>query len=167
MATRTIYLVSYRNTPSQRAHFAVFVPSAADPKRGTLIHAVGAPMAGYILEFKRNYSPDLTQRRHETFAIGQVHSSNIIDSTDTAITKDSTPRGNIEIAASQVPTPGVSQNFMAPVNDTVNKRCQEWTMEYVRYLVAKDLIGAEAIEIVQSKRDPPAHGIGLQLAGQR
>jgi hypothetical protein len=117
MATRTIHLISFRNAPSQRAHFAIFVPSAANPQQGTLIHAVGAPMAGYILEYKRNYSPGLTQQRHETFAIGQVHSSNIVDSTGTAITKDSTPRGNIEVAASQVRTPGISQNFMAPVND--------------------------------------------------
>ncbi|CAG7935421.1 unnamed protein product [Penicillium salamii] len=167
MATRTIQLVSFRNVSSQRAHFAIFVPSAADPKRGTLIHAVGAPMAGYILEFKRNYSPAMTQQRHETFPIGQVYSSNIVDSVDTAMTKDSTPRGNIEIAASQVPTPGISQNFMAPVNDTTNKRCQEWTMEFVRHLVSKGLIAAEAIQIVQSKRDPPNHGIGLQPAARR
>jgi hypothetical protein len=40
-------------------------------------------------------------------------------------------------------------------------------MEYVRHLVAKGLIGAEAIQVVQSKRDPPSHGIGLQPAGQR
>lgn len=117
MATRTIYLISSRNVPSQRAHFSIFVPSAADPNTGTLIHAVGAPMAGYILEFKRNYCPDATQQRHETFAIGQVQSSNVVDSTNTAASKDSTPRGNIEIAASQVPTPGINQNFMAPVND--------------------------------------------------
>jgi hypothetical protein len=37
--------------------------------------------------------------------------------------KDSTPRGNIEIAASQVPTPGISQNFMAPVNDVSPQIC--------------------------------------------
>lgn len=83
------------------------------------------------------------------------------------MTTDSTPRGNIEVAASQVPTPGISQNFMAPVNDTTNKRCQEWTMEYVRHLVAKGLIGEDAIQIVQSKRDPPTHGIGLQPAVRR
>ncbi|KAJ5934606.1 hypothetical protein N7466_004153 [Penicillium verhagenii] len=167
MATRTIYLVCYRNSSSQRALFAIFVPSAADPFEGTLIHAVGAPMVGYVLEFKRNYSPVLTHRRHEIFPIGQVDPSNIVDSVDEAETKDSTPRGNIEIAASQVPTPGINQNFMAPVNDTTNKRCQEWTMDFVRHLVFKCLIAAEAIQIVQSKRDPPSHGIGLQAAGKR
>ena len=57
MAPRTIYLVSCRNAAHQRAHFSIFVPSAADPEVGTRIHAVGAPMAGYTLEFNRNYSP--------------------------------------------------------------------------------------------------------------
>jgi hypothetical protein len=35
-------------------------------------------------------------------------------------------------------------------------------MEYVRHLVAKGYIGPEAVEIVQSKRDPFTHGIGLR-----
>lgn len=117
MATRTVSLISFHNAPSQRAHFAIFIPSATDPKRGTLIHTVSAPMAGYVLEFKRNYSPILTQQRHEIFPIGQVLSANIIDCSGIAMTTDSTPRGIIEVAASQVPTPRISQNFMAPVND--------------------------------------------------
>jgi hypothetical protein len=39
-------------------------------------------------------------------------------------------------------------------------------MEYVRRLVDLRYIGADAIEVVQSKRDPPTHGIGLQLIGR-
>ena len=35
-------------------------------------------------------------------------------------------------------------------------------MEYVRYLVEKGYIGAEAVDIVQAQRDPPAHGVGLR-----
>jgi hypothetical protein len=35
-------------------------------------------------------------------------------------------------------------------------------MEYVRHLVAKGIVGEKAIGIVQSKRDPPSHGIGLR-----
>ncbi|KAJ5474903.1 hypothetical protein N7475_004469 [Penicillium sp. IBT 31633x] len=146
MTTRTVYLISARNTSFQRAHFSIFVPSASNPDQGTKIHAVGAPMAGYILEFKRNYNPSL-EIHDQMFPIGQVSSFDIIDSPN---------------AAPSIPTPGISNNFMAPVNDTNNKRCQEWTMEYVRYLVAKDLIGEEAIRIVESKRDPPTHGIGLR-----
>lgn len=38
-------------------------------------------------------------------------------------------------------------------------------MEYVRHLVHLGYIGAGAIDIVQSKRDPPTHGVGLQPVG--
>ncbi|KAJ5562879.1 hypothetical protein N7535_002675 [Penicillium sp. DV-2018c] len=162
MDTRTIYLLSYRAAPRQRAHFAIFVPSAAVPTMGARIHVVGAPVTGFRLEFVRNYCPDETQRAVKIFAIGQVYSFNIVDSVGTAQTTDSIPRGNIEVAASHIPAPGISENFMAPVNDTTNRRCQEWTMEFIRYLVAQGLIAAEAIQIVQSQRDPPNHGIGLQ-----
>lgn len=119
MATRTIYLISARNTSFQRAHFSIFVPSATNPDRGTKIHAVGAPMAGYVLEFKRNYNPSLDPH-DQTFPIGQVHSSDIVDSPDAAPSIDSTPRGKIELAATQIPTPGINHNFMAPVNDVSN-----------------------------------------------
>ncbi|KAJ5853931.1 hypothetical protein N7534_006474 [Penicillium rubens] len=90
MATRTIYLISARNTSFQRAHFSIFVPSATNPDRGTKIHAVGAPMAGYVLEFKRNYNPSL-EPHDQTFPIGQVHSSDVVDSPDAAPSIDSTP----------------------------------------------------------------------------
>lgn len=62
MASRTVSLIAYRNAATQRAHFAIFIPSAANQDLGTLIHVIGAPMAGYQLEFKRNYSLVLTQQ---------------------------------------------------------------------------------------------------------
>lgn len=37
-------------------------------------------------------------------------------------------------------------------------------MEFVRSLVGKGLLDSEAIRVVQSKRDPSSHGIGLQPA---
>lgn len=40
-------------------------------------------------------------------------------------------------------------------------------MEFIRSLVAKGLLDSEAIRVVQSKRDPPSHGIGLQPAFPR
>ncbi|CRG89793.1 hypothetical protein PISL3812_06832 [Talaromyces islandicus] len=166
MPPRTIYLISSRNASFQRAHFAIFVPSEANPAQGSLINVVGAPMTGYQLEFERNYS--IPPENCEVVPIGQVDSSNVVDSTTITpnqgqtTNKDFTPQGNLEIAASQVPAPGVSANFMAPVKDVTNKRCQEWTMEYIRYLVSKGYLGSEAIQIVQYKRDAPDHGIGLQ-----
>ncbi|PGH26515.1 hypothetical protein AJ80_01829 [Polytolypa hystricis UAMH7299] len=98
--------------------------------------------------------------------IGKIDSQHIFDAPADTESKDSTAKCAIELAAQQVLPPRASQNFMAPVNKTTNKRCQEWTMEYVRRLVDLGYIDASAIAIVQSKRDPPNHGIGLQPAGR-
>lgn len=40
-------------------------------------------------------------------------------------------------------------------------------MEFIRHLVGKGYLGSEAIQIVQSKRDPPSHGVGIQPALRR
>lgn len=118
MEPRTIYLISSRPSPHQRAHFALWVPSAANPQVGSSIHVVGAPMAGFALEFKRGYNPALTGTDHEIWPIGQVDSSHIVEVPDPGrIITENTPRGNLEIAATQVRPPGISVNFMAPVND--------------------------------------------------
>lgn len=118
MSPRAIYLIASRNAEAQRAHFAIFVPAAGQTDRGSLIQAIGAPMTGYILEFKRNHSPseDSTEK-YTMIEIGHVESENIVDSTSTAKCSDGIPKGNLEIAASQIPTPGISDNFLAPVND--------------------------------------------------
>ena len=116
---RTVHLVSDRQASFQRAHFSLFVPSATDPTKGTVIRVVGAPMAGYALEFKRNHSPASIPHSHKICPIGQVASAHIVDSTDPAAAAsiDCQPKGDIEIAAAQVPPPGLSRNFLAPVDD--------------------------------------------------
>ena len=38
-------------------------------------------------------------------------------------------------------------------------------MDYVRFLVGKGYIDAEAIVVVQAERDPPSHGVGLHSVG--
>ncbi|KAJ5591839.1 uncharacterized protein N7459_002208 [Penicillium hispanicum] len=167
MMPRTISLISSRNAEFQRAHFAIFVPAQADPNHGTLIQAIGAPMTGYVLEFKRNYSPADTTEPYTLIPIGDVDSHHIVDAITQEKRTDCTPVGNIELAASEVPTPGISENFLAPVNDNTNRRCQEWTMEYICHLVSKNLIDSDAIRIIQSKRDPPTHGVGLKAAVRR
>lgn len=47
-----------------------------------------------------------------------------------------------------------------------NRRCQEWTTDYVKRLVTFGYIGEDAVSKVQAQRDPPSHGIGLQPAGR-
>lgn len=118
MTPRTLYLIASRNAAAQRAHFAVFVPGADNPEQGTLIEAVGAPMAGYALEFKRNYCPlqDYVEN-YEILRIGDVDSRHIVDDQTGIKSIDQDPRDDIELVASQIPTPGISENFLAPVNE--------------------------------------------------
>ncbi|PVI07834.1 hypothetical protein DM02DRAFT_714171 [Periconia macrospinosa] len=161
MSTRVVYLLSFRQSARQRAHFGIWVPYA-NGKDGTFINVVGAPMAGFQLEFKRGYDPSATAQKHESFQIGQIHSHHVHDwAGEKSI--DSTPRSNLETVASEIPPPRKSENFMAPVNETTNRRCQEWTMDFVQRLVSLQYLDNSAIDIVQSKRDSPTHGImGLQ-----
>lgn len=79
MTLRVLYLVSYRQMSTQCAHFAIFVPSGADPAIGTSIHAIGAPMAGYRLEFKRNYSPAASTQANQQWPIGEIDASHVVD----------------------------------------------------------------------------------------
>lgn len=64
MSHLPVWLGKFRYAPSQRAHFAIWIPNAehaeVDPNdrpfecKGTLINLVGLPMSGYCHEFKRN-----------------------------------------------------------------------------------------------------------------
>ncbi|KAE8131109.1 hypothetical protein BDV38DRAFT_290661 [Aspergillus pseudotamarii] len=152
MAPRTIYLISIRFSKSQ----------PQQSTSGSLINVIGAPMVGFADEYKRGCEPTKSIEPYEMWSIGGVDSVHIVDWPVGVGGVDTDPMGDLEIAASQVPAPGISQDFIAPVNDITNRRCQEWTMEYVRHLVEKEYVGAEAIQIVQPKRDPPTHGIGLR-----
>lgn len=86
-----------------RGHFAIFVPSASNPGVGTLIHVVGAPMAGHQLQFKRNDSIASNQQPHTKHVIGQIDSQYIANTTNDTPRNDSNPKGGpIELVASQV-----------------------------------------------------------------
>ncbi|RFU33205.1 hypothetical protein B7463_g3144, partial [Scytalidium lignicola] len=102
-------------------------------------------------------------------AIGDVSSENVLDYTgDGKQTIDTTPRDNIERVAAQVPPPRISANFMVPVNNTTNRRCQEWTTDFIRRLIQLQYVRKDALNIVEAHRDPPNFGIGLQsVAPQR
>jgi hypothetical protein len=116
--TRSIYLVAFRETKARRAHFSVFVPSLATSERGTLIHVVGTPMSGFGLEFKRNYSPAGTKRQHKVTRLGDVPAGNIVDfqPASETVTLDVKPKDELERIAARVAPPGVSKNFLGPVD---------------------------------------------------
>ncbi|RMD40423.1 hypothetical protein DV735_g4682, partial [Chaetothyriales sp. CBS 134920] len=128
MVQRPVWLAKFRGSKSQRAHFALFIPNATHANRnpndrsaackGTIIHVVGAPMAGYAHEFKRNYDCGASQDLENLVQIGWVDSEHVADPPTEAYSKDSTAIGRLEIEALRIPAPRRSENFMAPVNDT-------------------------------------------------
>ncbi|KAF3481784.1 uncharacterized protein GIQ15_04543 [Arthroderma uncinatum] len=164
MTSRPVHLLTSRASSAQRKHFGIFIPYTKHQQNGTVIHVVGAPMVGYKLEFKRNFSPSTAQPPHTNTLIGHVAVDLVADEgsdVDSAGLKlDYTPKGELEKIASQVPPPPISKNFMAPVDGIVNRRCQEWTMDFIERLVSRKYIEAEALCIAQSHRDPPEHGVG-------
>lgn len=127
MATRPLWLIKCRQSKAQRAHFALFIPHASDAHkdpndrvvecRGTVIHAVGAPMTGYKHEFKRNFdcraSPDL----QEAIRIGSVSAGEGFVRDAEVSSFDDNATGILDGEALRVRRPGVSQNFLAPVDD--------------------------------------------------
>ncbi|EAS32418.3 uncharacterized protein CIMG_03442 [Coccidioides immitis RS] len=122
-------------------------------------------MAGYRLEFKQNYAINLTLQLYTRLAIRQLSTHHSRFGFSGLLVTDSSPKCTIEVAVTQIPPPAISQNFLAPVNDTTNRRCQEWTMDYVCCLVHHQYINENVIQIVQSACDSPNHGVGLNLVG--
>ena len=124
------------------------VPYEEGGPEGTVIHVVGAPMAGFSLEFKRSYKPTETKRTLNLVPIGSVLAQNV-HVFQGGRGEDTTPRGNLELAAAQVQPPRASANFLEPVNDvnislqtksvfadgyrrrTVDARNGLWTMSVV------------------------------------
>ncbi|KAL4947542.1 hypothetical protein BDW69DRAFT_199574 [Aspergillus filifer] len=150
----TIHLLTSRQSFRQRSHFAIFIPSPSATSTGTLINVVGAPMVGFAHEFKRGYTPENGSiDPYESHALGEVRDSHVFDSPEDVRRTDTEPKGDLERAAVQIPAPRASENFLAPVSQTT---------DYILLLVSKGYIDSTAIDIVQSKRDPPSHGIGLQ-----
>ena len=128
MAYRSVYLAKYRGSPSQRAHFAIFIPNSTNdnpdldkdwkskPCMGTVIHVVGEPlMKGYSLEFKRNEcstSPDI----HELVFLGTVDSTHIHDPPSPNFVREAHPREALEQEIATIAPPPRGQDIRAPID---------------------------------------------------
>ncbi|KAF2170598.1 hypothetical protein M409DRAFT_19415 [Zasmidium cellare ATCC 36951] len=178
MPTRPIYLLKIRPSPRQRAHFCTFIPypehASHDPSnkaeecRGTKIHVIGTPLA-MSLQFQSNFPCHKEHDLEAVVRLGDVDDSLIVDIFPTKdeggrVLERTEPSGRLEREATSIRPPR-GGNVLALVDDVTNRRCQEWTMDYLRHLVKKGLLDASAVDIAQAERDPPGFGIGLRPVG--
>lgn len=120
---RTVYLIAFTYSSTQRRHFGLLIPKLENGEEsntdGTLIHAVGAPMTGFNLEFKRSYNHETSRTRHELYNLGTVPVSVINQLTEQPHQRmqrlQPAPQTILEVLAFIVPLPQ-----RAPVNEPVN-----------------------------------------------
>ena len=118
---RTIYLAIYpggfQNINHGRvpAHWALFIPSTANPRIGKAFDAVGTPFTGYGLRFRRNYNLDDEPRKFTLVSIVDVDESLVVDTPgDGKPSEDVEPKDRLEQEAKRVDPPGVSKKPSDP-----------------------------------------------------
>ncbi|CAG7555714.1 unnamed protein product [Fusarium equiseti] len=166
MPQTSVYLAKFSSGPSKRSHFGIFFPNPdydrvdlpndfrSQATVGIQIHVVGEPlMAGYMLEMKRHFDIQNDRELKALVPLGSIDSSNLHrdESLDTMI-RDYVPKSIVERLADSVPPPPRGQDVRAPIDGVNTKRCQEWTMEFLKLLTQKGLISPEAVGIAQGER---------------
>ncbi|KAG6810391.1 hypothetical protein H0H92_012074 [Tricholoma furcatifolium] len=149
MSARNVYLVSVplRNA---RPHWAIWIPVNSNSPNavGKKIHAVGAPQSGFeiVVEHAFDWSSD-ADKTH-LFLLGTTDASNIIDIAEPTRTTSLNKDDKFEKVASTV-----SAVVAALQRDIPGmRRCQEWTMDYIKALVKAGLLPDDAIVVVAEAR---------------
>ncbi|KAI0418960.1 hypothetical protein F5X98DRAFT_97036 [Xylaria grammica] len=151
--SKTIYLIVYKS-PLFPAHWALWVPSAADANVGKRIHAEGDAAAGFRLSFDRNYDIREESRKHEVLAVGDVRADLLIDTPGNGVNgADSEPQDAVETVAARVPPPGpslVSAAERARGTRVEIKNCQSWLTEVVSALHDDGILDNNAVEMIKT-----------------
>ncbi|KAI0912565.1 hypothetical protein F4823DRAFT_178302 [Ustulina deusta] len=151
--SRTIYLIIYKS-PLFPAHWALWVPSEADPTIGKRIHAEGDAATGFRLSFDRNYDITQESRKHETLALAEVGAGLVLDTPGDGVNSvDAEPRDAVEIVAANVPPPGpslVSSSASSRGTRVEIKNCQTWLFEVVSALHVEGILDGQAVEVIKT-----------------
>ena len=128
MSSRAVYLAKY-GPKSSRGHFAIFVPNLkynsntleTDWRKGhcvgTIIHVVGEPlMAGFALEFKRNYDCFLSTGLLKLLLLGAINDTYLFQLDSDKIVREAVPRCLVETISSKVRPPPKGQDIRAPID---------------------------------------------------
>ncbi|KAF2225527.1 hypothetical protein BDZ85DRAFT_316700 [Elsinoe ampelina] len=173
-----LYLAKYQPTPSQRRHFGVFIPypshahhdpnDKTTPILGCQMHVIGNPMSGFVHEFKRAFNPFAEGEKCEKLVLlGYINGSLCSDGHNGGgeVVRERVPRSGVEREAVGVEAPRGGQDVLERVDGVKNRRCQEWTMEFLKRLVVKGWVEGDVVEVAEGERDEPGFGVGLRKVG--
>ncbi|KAG8631132.1 hypothetical protein KVT40_000272 [Elsinoe batatas] len=159
-----LYLAKYQPTPSQRRHFGIFIPypSHADhdpddrpaPILGSQIHVIGNPMSGSVHEFKRAFNPFAKGERCEKLVLlGFIDGEFCSDGPEgvEGVVRDHVPRSRVERKAVRVEAPRGGRMCWRGWMRGKNRRCQEWTMDFLKRLVEKGWVDEGAVRVAEGR----------------
>jgi hypothetical protein len=101
------------------AHWALYIPSATNPRIGKTFDAIGTPFTGYMLRIRRNYNLDAEPRTFEVVEIVNIDVSLVEDTIGDGKPKEEIgdaleARDRLEQEALRVRCPGVSAKPLDP-----------------------------------------------------
>ncbi|EFQ99622.1 hypothetical protein MGYG_02635 [Nannizzia gypsea CBS 118893] len=155
---RDILLIIY-NRSLFKAHWAIYVPSLAEPGVGKKIHVYGDVLNGFTLQFLRNYALKSETLAHQEVLIQQVKDEFVLDGPGGEECSDILASDRIEEVALSVAAPwpslnSASANSGPPTSKAQLKDCQSWVVDVVAALVDQGIMSEEANDVV---RDAPKH----------
>ena len=123
---RDIVLVRY-TAPPFKDHWAIFIPSAQNPKFGTLIQVEGDVRSGFHHNIRRNYDLKHTTRNVQTNLIGRVADKHVhsTPSQGTLVRDAPNTKDDCERVALSVPAPGPS---MRPTAGNAVRSCSLYSI---------------------------------------
>ena len=126
MTTRPVYLAVFAQGPGMPSHFAIFVTNEeyankdpndrSSPCRGTLIQVTGTPFGGVEHDSVRSFNINDSRTLAKLVKLGPVATEHIPVPPSKDKRREKIARGTLDRIALQVPAPGASEHFLAPVD---------------------------------------------------
>jgi len=160
-AYRKVFIISYNAGGLFEDHWGLWIPSAANPDIGTIIHVKGDSLKGFELEFKRNYNRTITSAIYIPYEIADVDPKYIVDTKgDGKPFADTIAHDKIEQQALLIPAPPKSLKPAGSGEKAEIKNCQTWMYELVNALIADEIFPPSALTKLntvpkKSPRKPP------------
>ncbi|KAG8842277.1 hypothetical protein FRB96_005776 [Tulasnella sp. 330] len=152
---RPIYIIVY-HSPLFPAHWSLWIPSAANPNVGKVIHVNGSAASGFEREFRRNFDIKSITQKHSLILLAQVDEKYITDTPEDGLgTSDEVAVDGIETVALKLAPPEKSLRVSNAAKEVGTGRvqllnCQTWLRELVILLAAESIVSDSAMSVMDS-----------------